>query len=122
MNAAERRQFFRSSFHSPVHLNVRGRRVPGQLLDVSLKGALLKIDGDWAVRQGEPCQLRLDLAPGATILMEAVIAHVDGSGHVGLRCEHIDVDSMTHLRHLVELNAGDSALLERDLAKLIHPA
>jgi hypothetical protein len=38
---------------------------------------------------------------------------------VGLRCDRLDVDSMSHLRRLVELNLGDPALLERDLQSLI---
>lgn len=118
-NAAERRQFFRSTFHSPVHLGVRGRRTEGQLLDVSLKGALVKIAADWPGQTGDACQLRLDLAPGVVILMETVVAHA-ASDHVGLRCKHIDVDSMTHLRQLVEHNAQDPSLLERDLANLVH--
>jgi len=37
---------------------------------------------------------------------------------MGIVCEHIDVDSMTHLRRLVELNMGDTSLLERELHAL----
>jgi hypothetical protein len=36
-----------------------------------------------------------------------------------LLCESIDLDSITHLRRLVELNAGDPALLERELTALV---
>ncbi len=36
------------------------------------------------------------------------------------RCEHIDIDSITHLKRLIELNLGDEALLHRELAHLIH--
>ena len=45
--------------------------------------------------------------------------HVDGA-NVGLRCDNIDLDSITHLRRLVELNVGDHNILERDLASLIN--
>ena len=37
---------------------------------------------------------------------------------IGFVCRHIDVDSISHLRRLVELNLGDEALLERELAAL----
>ena len=40
---------------------------------------------------------------------------------VGMVCRHIDVDSISHLRRLVELNLGDEALLERELAALGEP-
>ena len=32
--------------------------------------------------------------------------------------DHIDLESISHLRRLVELNLGDSSLLERELAAL----
>ena len=40
-------------------------------------------------------------------------------GKIGLQCESIDLDSITHLRRLVELNAGDPALLDRELSSLL---
>jgi hypothetical protein len=39
-----------------------------------------------------------------------------------LRCDSIDLDSITHLRRLVELNAGDPRELDRELAILIRDA
>lgn len=116
-HAFDRRQFVRSAFHAPVQLQLRGRSVPAQLLDISLKGALLEWGAGEVVQAGEACRLRLELAPDAVILMEGAVAYRRDQ-HVGLRCEHIDVDSMTHLRQLVERNAQDPALLERDLGLL----
>jgi hypothetical protein len=37
---------------------------------------------------------------------------------VGFECEYIDLDSISNLRRLVELNLGDSVLLERQLGSL----
>ena len=45
--------------------------------------------------------------------------HVEGH-HVGLRCESIDLDSITHLRRLVEMNSGDSTILDREFASLVR--
>jgi hypothetical protein len=39
-------------------------------------------------------------------------------GQVGFECEFIDLDSISNLRRLVELNLGDSMLLERQLGSL----
>jgi hypothetical protein len=36
-----------------------------------------------------------------------------------VRCDRIDLDSITHLRQLVERNADDPVVLDRDLAKLV---
>lgn len=40
-------------------------------------------------------------------------------GLLGFECQHIDLDSISHLRRLVELNLGDEELLERELALLV---
>lgn len=114
----ERRQFLRSVFHAPVRLGLAGHDSQAYLHDISLKGALVEVSASWGGRVGDTCLLRLALAPDSVIQMETEVAHVEGR-HVGLRCTHIDLDSMTHLRQLVERNADDPALLERDLALLV---
>ena len=64
------------------------------------------------------CQLTIPLAEtGNHIAMSAEIAHLRGL-HAGLLCRNIDLDSVTHLRRLIELQLGDPALLERDLGEL----
>jgi hypothetical protein len=50
--------------------------------------------------------------------MNTRVAHLENT-HVGLRCESIDLDSMAHLRRLLELNSGDPELVERELSALI---
>ena len=114
----DRRQFLRSVFHSPVRLRLGEHESQAFLHDVSLKGALVEVSASWGGQVGQACRLRLELAPAATILMDTTVAHVAGR-HVGLHCERLDIDSMTHLRQLVEHNADDPALLERDLATLV---
>jgi len=51
--------------------------------------------------------------------MTASVAHIDPT-RIGFICEHIDLDSITHLKRLVELNLGDEELLHRELSSLIH--
>ncbi len=117
----DRRQFWRAHFQSPVQLTLHGAVQETRLLDISLKGALAAAPAGWAGRPGDRCQLRLNLGPDATINMSTTVAHLD-AGRVGLRCESIDLDSVTHLRRLVELNAGDPGLLDRELSALVHEA
>jgi hypothetical protein len=115
---ADRRQFWRAVFRSKVELVDRYDAVPAELIDISLKGALVKTPAQWTAAVGDGCQLKLKLAKGSAIVMRMVVAHIQGR-RVGLSCERIDLDSITHLRRLVELNAGDPALLDRQLAALI---
>lgn len=116
-----RRQFWRAHFHSPVQLVLHGQVTEADLYDISLKGALVKVPENWSGKSGDHCQLRLNLAANAVISMSATITHVAGR-RVGFRCDSIDLDSVTHLRRLVELNAGAPGLLDRELAALIHEA
>jgi hypothetical protein len=116
-----RRQFWRVHFHAPAQLAAHGQVTEADLYDISLKGALLKVPEDWSGKIGERCQLRLNLSPDAKIGMRASIAHIAGR-RVGLHCEDIDVDSVTHLRRLVALNSGDPQLLDRELTALLSEA
>jgi hypothetical protein len=116
---SDRRKFWRAAFQAQVQLvDAGGAELPAELLDISLKGALLNVAPQWQGRPGAAYRIDLKLADDAEIAMDAVVAHVEGR-HVGLRCKDIDVDSMTHLRRLVELNAGDASLLDRELAALL---
>lgn len=114
----ERRHFWRAVFHSSIRLTTHGGLSYAQLIDISLRGALVEVAEGWAGSKGDDCLLQLDLAVGAAISMWATVSHVDGR-HIGLHCTSIDLDSITHLRRLVELNAGDPALLERELTALL---
>lgn len=110
----ERRHYSRIHFDTEARLYYPGGEHAAQVLDISLKGALLETRPPLPIRQGDAVRLILPLdALGTQIVMEAVIAHVEGE-QLGLRCTTIDLDSITHLRRLVELNLGDAALLERE--------
>jgi hypothetical protein len=49
------------------------------------------------------------------------VAHLEGQ-HIGIECQDIDLASLTHLRRLVELNTGDSELMDRELSHLFGKA
>jgi len=115
---SNRRQFWRAAFRSSVQLVDAAGSMPAELVDISLRGALLKVPPQWRNQVGDTCQIKLKLADAAVIIMRAVVAHIEGR-RVGLYCESIDIDSITHLRRLVELNAGDPAMLERELSALV---
>jgi len=117
--STDRRQFWRATFHSPAQLTVAGHTVEAALHDISLKGALLLVPVHFPARAGERCELSLTLGEQARIVMYGHIAHIEDR-RLGMRCDHIDLDSITHLRRLVELNAGDPALLDRELSALLH--
>jgi len=117
----ERRRFSRITFHRPAELEALGERVSCELLDVSLKGALFEVPASAHARVGQPATLTIRLDAGdAVIRMLGDVVHREGR-QVGLRCKEIDIESIAHLRRLVELNLGDEDLLERELSALISP-
>lgn len=118
--SGERRHFHRIEFTSPAVLRTPHGPVNVQLVDLSLKGALVEIETPKLLPQvGDNCSLSLPLSEGIEIVMEARVARVDGV-LTGLHCEHIDLESIQHLRRLVELNLGDEDLLQRDLNALFE--
>ncbi|MEW5967829.1 MAG: PilZ domain-containing protein [Pseudomonadota bacterium] len=114
-----RRQFSRIAFDAGVVLQTTTGKHACKLVDISLKGALVERLSPWAERAGEPCSLVVQLADDAAIRMTGEIAHVEG-GRLGLHCRDIDLDSVTNLRRLVELNLGDEAALNREISALVH--
>jgi hypothetical protein len=118
-DSADRRRFWRATFQADVWLLHESGDIPAELIDISLRGALINVPPHWVGRVDDPCRLELTLADDAVIAMDAVVAHIEAE-RVGLRCENFDLDSVTHLRRLVELNSGDADLLDRELGALVN--
>ena len=117
--ADERRHYARIAFHSPAQLVSAAGTLDVVVLDLSLKGALIRLPTGAALQTGAICQLHVRLDQmNDQISMETRVTHVEGD-HAGLLCRVIDLDSVTHLRRLVELNLGDPLLLERELSALV---
>ena len=117
--ADERRQYSRVAFHAPARLVFSIQALDTIVIDLSLKGALIRLPVKTAVAEGESGKLHVRL--GETddrISMDIKVTHVEGR-YAGLVCEGIDLDSVTHLRRLVELNLGNPELLDRELSSLI---
>ena len=114
----ERRHYVRVQFDAPALLTIATAAFSVQVLDLSLKGALVTLPDNAMVPAGMPCQLTVPLTSTSDhIAMSAEVAHVEGH-FAGLLCRSIDLDSVTHLRRLIELQLGAPSLLERDLAEL----
>lgn len=112
------RQFTRIAFDAGVSLSNGDKTWQTSLIDLSLKGALIAQPDDWEMPdENTPYRLQLQLDDEVAITMDVSVAH-QNEGQLGLSCKDIDLDSITHLRRLVELNLGNPNLLERELASL----
>ncbi|MCK5076031.1 MAG: PilZ domain-containing protein [Calditrichia bacterium] len=121
---SERRLFTRIPFQSKATLYDAANYWECQLMDISLKGILLEAPEDWKADIGDKFSLDLVLRVSDQDDIENRIhmyiiklAHLEGN-HAGFRWENIDIDSFTHLRKLLELNAENPELLDKEIFNL----
>ncbi len=114
----DNRRFSRVSFKGKAHIDIGSHSCATEVLDLSLKGALIKKPDDWPPSLPKMMELRIQLNDfPLELIMEVSVAHQSATA-VGLHCEKIDIDSVSHLRRLLELNLGDAELLSRELSEL----
>lgn len=116
------RKYARIPFAAQATLHVRGSKLRVHLLDIALKGALVQTqipsDTQQPLALHEKCRLELPLADdGEGVAMSGAIVHLDNQ-HVGIACDGMDLTSLTRLRRLIELNTGDTELMDRELSHL----
>ena len=115
----ERRTHNRIAFDAMVTISVAGITFESTLLDISMKGALIRKPDDWNIETDASCQLDISLSDQDSINMTSSFLWEKGDT-IGMHCDSIDIDSMGKLRRLVELNLNDESLLDRELAALVH--
>ncbi len=112
------RHYARIPFVAAVHLQLRGLDMTVQLVDIALKGALVETALAQTLTLQETCRLILPLAvDGDGVTMAGKIVHLS-QNLVGIECVEIELTSLTRLRRLIELNTGDTELMDRELSHL----
>jgi hypothetical protein len=114
----ERRQFSRILFDTKANLSQGDNIWATKIHDLSLNGVLVEKPQDFSPAEGL-IMLGFSLPDSDIELqMEATLTYRTGNV-LGLKCVHIDVDSISHLRRILELNLGDASLLNRELENFI---
>lgn len=116
------RQFSRIPFKAEAHLHAeKGEmHLNCQVMDISLNGLLILHPIGWLGELGQSYQVDVLLDNAQIVIkMQADVAHIDPQ-RIGLHCHHIELESISHLKRLIELNLGDEALLHRELAVLLN--
>lgn len=115
---AERRRYSRVVYRTPATISQGNQTWESNVLDLSLKGALLAMPEDWEAGNDQDYDVRFRLHE-SDIELEMDLKLVQESGDLlRFRIDHIDIDSASHLKRLVELNVGNDDLLHRELAQL----
>lgn len=115
----ERRRFARILYLTTAELTQGEQKWQTQLVDVSLQGALLLRPDDWTGSDDKEYQLSFALSGSDIEIKMQVLLNHEASKKLGFYCHHIDIDSATHLKRMIELNVGDEKLLYRELEQLL---
>tara|TARA_R110002167_G_scaffold328665_3_gene535022 strand:- start:2219 stop:2584 length:366 start_codon:yes stop_codon:yes gene_type:complete len=113
-----RRQFTRILFSIKAALSVEGNTYPVSIHDISLNGALVSAVESEQPLKGKLGTLTFFLSDNESeVTMHIVVVH-EQNDETGLQCNSIDIDSVTLLRRLIELNLGDNEQLDKELSQL----
>ncbi|MNH07563.1 Cyclic diguanosine monophosphate-binding protein [compost metagenome] len=115
----DRRRFQRIAFDAPTELRQGLKRWPVKLLDLSLKGLLVDRPEGWDADLSQDFDAIIHLDAQTHVRMMVELRHEEPS-RLGFICLYIDLDSMSHLHRLVELNVANSTEMMRELRELIE--
>ncbi|MBN2978375.1 PilZ domain-containing protein [Pseudomonas fluorescens] len=118
-HAPDRRRFRRIAFDAKTEIRQNGHEWPVQLVDLSLKGLLVQRPDAWKGNKALPFSIDIRLDPKTHIKMQVRLTHEEHE-QLGFVCKDIDLDSISHLRRLIEFNLGDQEELERELGALLE--
>jgi hypothetical protein len=113
-----RRQFTRILFSINAVLEIDGQDYQVNIHDISLNGALVSRPETQTCFLRSLGTLKIALSDTNTqVSMFIAVVHEEND-EIGLQCNAIDIDSVSHLRRLVELNLGDTEQLNKELSQL----
>ena len=117
----ERRAFSRIPFSGNVTVLQDQARWITKLVDISMKGVLVSRPMEWLDRPSDTYRLEISLDDYSRVIiaMEASLIHTKNNC-LGFCCNHIDLESMSHLRRLLELNIGDETRINSELSALVN--
>jgi len=118
---SERRKFSRITLQADAHIHQSNGDLylRCSVVDISLKGLLIHTPSNWRGARGSTFHIDIVIDNAQLVIkMRCVVAHVDKE-YVGFSCEHIDIESITHLKQLIAFNVGNTELLDRELSSLL---
>ena len=115
--AEERRRFQRLALNGSARLYATSGYWDTQLIDMSLKGVLVVRPPGCDPVPGTRFRMDLRVNDAVVISMGVEAARVEPQ-RIALAWDRIDLDSLTRLKRVIELNIAEPELLNRELAGL----
>lgn len=113
----ERRRFSRIPIDYRINIIFPdGKQITGIVDNISLKGILVGLDQPTTAQGQVVFEIRLVENDDSMVISgQAEIVRRPEPNQIGLKLVHTDVDSLTHLRRIVELNTGDSDQVSEEI-------
>jgi len=112
----ERRQFQRVPFATEAEISCNEKKYHGELLDISLQGALISGKGAIPLEKGVLCELSIRLLDSEiTMQFDVDLVHRE-EDKFGFKFIGEDTETMIHLRRLLELNIGSSETIDKEIS------
>ena len=116
----EKRRFARAPFDGEAHLAIDGSLFSIEVMDLSLRGALINEPAGYPLAVGARGALKLLLEDSdIQIPLDCTVVRVN-RGLAGLHFARVDVVAMQHLRRLMALHLGEDEGVDglwRDVAQ-----
>ncbi len=101
----EHRRFNRADFHTKGFFYFNDEKIDFNILNVSLNGILVEAEKKEEVKDKDTVTLIIKLSSSEIeIKTKSKLLHRENQ-YLGFRFEEVDVESMIHLRRLIELNS-----------------
>ncbi len=116
----EQRHFQRIGFRTEASITTREASFSCSLVDLALQGALFKSQAAIPLEVGQKADLNISL-PDSDINLNftAELIHKRGD-FCGFLFLTEDVETLVHLRRLLELNIGDAEVTDKEFAHWLH--
>ncbi|EGU37602.1 hypothetical protein VII00023_03718 [Vibrio ichthyoenteri ATCC 700023] len=114
----ERRRFSRIVYQALAVVTQGQNQVESIVKDLSLHGLLLACPDHTSLDSLTPISVQFQLTDSdITIQLQGKIVGVV-QNLIRVTIEHIDIESIGHIKRMVELNVGDDELLHREIEHL----
>jgi hypothetical protein len=107
----EKRRRLRVPVHFDVSVKLAGKIIEVQIINISLTGILCT--SNRLFQPNAACQVILSLSDDLKITIDAKILRI-GEQETAISFVTMDEESFTHLRRIVEYNAGDADRIEKE--------
>ncbi|NOH81240.1 PilZ domain-containing protein [Vibrio sp. RE86] len=114
----ERRRFSRIVYQAQAVITQESTQVDASVNDLSLHGLLASSDHADVLDINKQINVEFSLS-GSDVTIQ-LVGNIVGLNNnvIRIAIDHIDIESIGHLKRLIELNVGDDELLHRNIEHL----